>query len=53
MKKKEKRIVYIHPDLGYGKDSKFRPNALISFKVELIQIEPPIVSAKEISQHTR
>jgi peptidylprolyl isomerase len=38
MKEGEKRIIYIHPDLGFGKNSN-PPNALLIFEVELLQLE--------------
>jgi peptidylprolyl isomerase len=34
----EKRILYIHPDLGYGIIRNFEPNAMLIVEVELIKI---------------
>lgn len=39
MKEGEKRILYIHPDLGYGKES-FIPNSLLIFEVEVVKASP-------------
>lgn len=41
MKEGEIRTLYIHPDLGYGAQSLFEPNALLIFQVELLSAEPP------------
>jgi peptidylprolyl isomerase len=40
MKKGEKRMIYVHPELGYGSSGYMpRPNTLLSFEVELLDIE--------------
>jgi len=41
MKEGEKRIVYIHPDLGYGKEGALPPNSLLIFEVEIIKANAP------------
>lgn len=41
MKEGEKRIVYIHPDLGYGTQGALPPNSLLIFEVEIIKAEAP------------
>lgn len=41
MKEGEIRTLYIHPDLGYGAQSLFEPNALVIFQVEVIRAETP------------
>ena len=38
MKVGEKREVYIHPNLGYGTKSSLEPNALLTFEIELTDI---------------
>ena len=43
MKKGEKRVIYVHPELGYGSSGYMpRPNTLLSFEVELLDIENPV-----------
>ena len=37
MKEGEKRIVYIHPDLGYGTQGFLPPNSLLSFEIEVVK----------------
>lgn len=39
MKEGEVRTLYLHPDLGYGKQGHFLPNALVIFEVELIRAD--------------
>lgn len=39
MKEGEKRKIYIHPDVGYGKKGLSKPNALLVFEVELIKAD--------------
>lgn len=49
MKEGEKRILYIHPEYGYGTSGYISPNSLLTFEIELItaniqeEIEPAIV----------
>jgi peptidylprolyl isomerase len=42
MKVGEKREVYIHPDLGYGASSCLSPNALLTFEIELKDIQDKV-----------
>lgn len=37
MKEGEVRTIYIHPNLGYGKEGLLQPNSLLTYEVELIQ----------------
>lgn len=37
MKEGEKRILYVHPDLGYGTMGQLPPNSLLIFEVDLIK----------------
>ncbi len=37
MKEGEKRLIYIHPDLGYGMKKTIQPNALLIFEIEVIK----------------
>ena len=39
MKEGEKRTLYLHPDLGYGKQGHLLPNALLIFDVEVIRAD--------------
>lgn len=44
MKEGEKRTLYIHPDLAYGKEGNFQPNALLIFDVELLKADVSFAS---------
>lgn len=46
MKKGEKRILYIHPDLAFGINSPFPPNSLVIFEVEVVETVAPPPAAK-------
>ncbi len=46
MKVGEKRLVYIHPELGYGVSSCLSPNSLLTFEIEMKGLEDKI-SANE------
>lgn len=55
MREGEKRTLYIHPDLGYGKSGGLPPNSLLAFEIEVIKAstessepETDIVAHKEI-----
>jgi len=37
MKEGEKRILYIHPDMGYGTSSPLPPNSLLTFEIEVVK----------------
>lgn len=39
MKEGEVRTIYIHPDLGYGKQNLPNPNALLVFEIELLKAD--------------
>ena len=39
MKEGEIRTLYLHPDLGYGKQGHFLPNALVIFEVEIMKAD--------------
>jgi peptidylprolyl isomerase len=39
MREGEKRILYIHPELGYGTSGHLQPNSLLVFEVELMKAE--------------
>lgn len=39
MKKNEKRVLYVHPKLGYGKSGFLKPNALLIYEVEIIETD--------------
>jgi peptidylprolyl isomerase len=37
MKKGEKRVLYVHPELAYGMTSQLPPNSLLIFEVEVVE----------------
>jgi peptidylprolyl isomerase len=39
MKEGEKRILYIHPDFGYGSHGYLAPNSLLSFEIEVVKAQ--------------
>ena len=39
MREGEQRLLYVHPDLGYGPHGLSMPNALLVFEVELIKAD--------------
>lgn len=41
MKEGEKRRLFIHPDIGYGKSGQLPPNSLLIFDVEVVKAESP------------
>lgn len=38
MKEGEVRTIYIHPELGFGKHGALPPNSLLTFEVEIVQV---------------
>jgi peptidylprolyl isomerase len=40
MKVGEKRIIFIHPDQGYGTSGQLLPNSLLIFDIELVRLDP-------------
>ena len=48
MKENEKRRVYMHPDLAYGKESPYL-NALLIFDIEMIKAETTNTSLEELA----
>lgn len=57
MKEGEKRVIYIHPDLGYGTSGFFPPNSLLTFEIELVKAQVADDSASlelaEVSTQTQ
>lgn len=41
MKEGEKRRIFVHPDLGYGKSGHLPPNSLLIFEVEVVKAASP------------
>ncbi len=39
MKEGEKRVIFVHPDLGYGTTGQLPPNALLIFEVEVVKAD--------------
>lgn len=50
MKEGEKRRLFVHPDLGYGKAGQLPPNSMLIFDIEVIKAESPEKDAVEKSQ---
>ena len=40
MRQGEKRLIYIHPELGYGTSGQLLPNAMLIFEVEVTDVKP-------------
>lgn len=51
MKEGEKRVVYIHPDLGYGTHVYLAPNSLLTFEIEVIQATTQESKTKSLLRH--
>lgn len=47
MKEGERRTLFVHPDLGYGKEGPLPPNSLLIFEVELIAVDASQKSGEE------
>ncbi len=47
MKKGEKRVLYIHPELAYGVSGHLPPNSLLIFEVEIVETEAKVATAEE------
>jgi peptidylprolyl isomerase len=43
MREGEKRTVYIHPEMAYGTNGYLPPNSLLTFEVEVVKANAPIV----------
>ena len=41
MREGEKRMIYIHPDLGYGTSGYIPPNSLLMFEIEVVKANAP------------
>jgi FKBP-type peptidyl-prolyl cis-trans isomerase len=54
MREKEIRIIYIHPDLGFKKENALNSNSLLTFEIEVLDVNPcldqPINKSLELSQ---
>jgi len=46
MLKGEKRRLFIHPDVGYGKAGELPPNALLIFDIEVVEADSPKAEKK-------
>lgn len=44
MKEGEKRTIFIHPDQAYGTRGSLPPNSLLTFEIELIKTQAPLLS---------
>lgn len=47
MKEGEKRRLFIHPDIGYGKGGQLPPNSLLIFDIEVVKAHSPEGAAGE------
>lgn len=53
MKEGEKRVLFIHPDLGYGTSGYLPPNSLLTFEIELVKANAPqVVEGDSLSTGT-
>ena len=43
MKEGEKRLLFIHPDFGYGTSGYIPPNSLLTFEIEVVKASAPYV----------
>ena len=43
MREGEKRIVYIHPDFAYGTQGALPPNSLLTFEIEIVKAQMPVI----------
>ena len=41
MKEGEERVIYIHPDCGYGTKGALPPNSLLTFTIEIVNAHSP------------
>jgi peptidylprolyl isomerase len=48
MREGEKRTVYIHPDFAYGTNGYLPPNSLLTFEVEVVKANAPIIETADI-----
>lgn len=49
MREGEKRILYVHPELGYGTTGHMPPNSLLIFEIELVKANTPEQTADDDS----
>ncbi len=49
MKEGEKRVLFIHPDYGYGTSGHLPPNSLLTFEIELIKANAPKKEEESLS----
>ncbi|NBO23715.1 MAG: FKBP-type peptidyl-prolyl cis-trans isomerase [Chlamydiae bacterium] len=47
MREGEKRIIYIHPELGYGTSGYLPPNSLLTFEIEIVKADTPLLDIKQ------
>jgi peptidylprolyl isomerase len=50
MREGEKRTIYIHPELGYGTAGYLPPNSLLTYEIEIVKADTPIVDLKPQDQ---
>ncbi len=51
MQEGEKRILYVHPELGYGNSGFFPPNALLIFEIEVIRADGSLKLGEMLNQN--
>ena len=48
MKEGEKRILYIHPDMGYGASGYLPPNSLLTFEIEVVKANSSVEESESL-----
>ena len=53
MKEGEIRTIYIHPELGYGKEGALPPNSLLTFEVEVVKATKATEPSKDVANQEK
>lgn len=52
MKEGEKRVLYIHPELGYGTQGYLPPNSALAFEIEVVKANAPKQEEEAVAKET-